>query len=102
MLLEPMTGQIEQLRRRFEIDFGTDDVLMAQVSRQQWQLSVDIDAFLRPGGELMDGEGISKLIRTGSDTPTRWLDAELAQQSSDGKRPYRHRQRRPIETHEQH
>jgi hypothetical protein len=29
MLLEPMTGQIQQLRRRFEIDLGADDVLMA-------------------------------------------------------------------------
>src|ERR1700751_2585997 len=63
---------------------------------------MDIDAFLGPGDEPMDSEGMSKLIRTGSDTPTRGLDAELAQQSSNGKRPYRHGQRRPIETHEQH
>ena len=75
---------------------------MAQVSRQPRQLGVDIDAVLRPGCEPMNGEGMSKLIWTSSDTPTRGLDAEFAQQSPDGERRYRHGQRRPVETHEQH
>ena len=36
-----------------------DGVLVTEICRQQWQLGVNIDTFLRPGREPMDGKGMA-------------------------------------------
>ena len=79
MLFKSTTGQIEQLWGRLEVDLGAEDILVAEIRRQPRQPSLDIHTRTRPSREPMNGEGMSELIRTCPDPPTRRLHAKLSQ-----------------------
>ena len=86
MLLEPSAGQFKKLRRRLQIDFGPDNVLMSEIGRQRWQLGVDIDTLVRPSRQSVHGKGVAELMGASTDASAGWLDAELAQQPANGTR----------------
>lgn len=62
MLLQAVAGEIEELRCGLEIDFRADDVLVAKICRQPWELSVNIHPVFGPGREAMDSESMSELV----------------------------------------
>jgi hypothetical protein len=82
-LLEAFTGQFQQLRRRPQIHLCPNDVLVTEISRQQWQLGMDINAFLRPGHEPMDGKGAAELVGAYAASSAGRLKPELPQYSAD-------------------
>jgi len=59
MLLQAVAGEIEELRCGLEIDFRADDVLVAKICRQPWELSVNIHPVFGPGREAMDSESMA-------------------------------------------
>jgi hypothetical protein len=93
VLLEPAAGQFQQLRRRLQISLGSDDVLVAEIGRQQGQLGVDIDTLVCPSREPMNGEGMAELIGARAGTSAGGLEAKLTQQPADRIRCRADRQR---------
>jgi hypothetical protein len=83
VLLEPAAGQFQKLRRRLQIDLGADDVLVAEIGRQQGQLGVDIDSLVCPSREPMNGKGMTELVRPRTDTSAGGLEAKLTQLPAD-------------------
>jgi hypothetical protein len=84
MFFKPAACELEQLRRRQQIDLGAENVLVTEVSRELRQLGMDIDAFNRPSCKPVDREGVSKLVRTGADATCLGLHIELSQEPPDG------------------
>jgi hypothetical protein len=83
VLLEPATRQFEQLRRCFQVGLRPDEVLVAEICRQQWQPGLDIHALIGPSREPMHGERVAELVRACADTAIRRFDVEFAQQPPD-------------------
>jgi len=83
MLLQAVAGEIEELRCGLEIDFRADDVLVAKICRQPWELSVNIHPIFGPGREAMDSESMSELVGPRSSPSLRWLHVEIPKDLAD-------------------
>ncbi len=79
-----------------QIDFRSQNINVAHVSREPRQSRMDIKFFAVPVGEPMNGEGVAPVIRTWADPTAGGLQAFLSEQLRDRVTGTLERQRLPI------
>ncbi len=71
------TEAFQQLRCSMQVNFGTRDSGMSEISRQQWQLSEKVRPFAMPRQQTIYGKCVTKVVNTRSALALRTTDAKF-------------------------
>ena len=71
--VQAMGCELQQLGRGVQIDFCADDIHMPHVGREPRQSSMEVRTLAIPSSESLNGEGVSEIVRSRSNTSLLWF-----------------------------